>query len=148
MVDDGLHTCVALAKKMRDYEAWVQAGSKESSGDAPDDIMWDQLLLDTLKDGLVVDWVQYPEEDRDVRVCWNTHVHDEDSNRYSPTSLWQKLQAAALHWRHNLFVTTRGLLGGFCLAAASAKLRGKHLRWCCYLINLASCYYLQNAELA
>lgn len=99
IIDDGLSTFVALSRTLAKYEEWKANGKtvleKDLAVDSNEATIWSPCLLDALESGVVVDYVEYPDQDRDVRVCWNTHVHDAESNRFSATSLYQKLQVVS-----------------------------------------------------
>lgn len=50
-------------------------------------------LLEALQQGARFDFVAYPDNaDVDARVAWNGMRHDQDSNRYLPTSVEVKLK--------------------------------------------------------
>ncbi len=82
VVDDGLSTVCACSELAEEHKANAE------------EFAWPQSLLDIFAKGLPIDEAEYPVDDRDVRVSWNAMVHDEESNRYSPTSIAMKVEVA------------------------------------------------------
>jgi hypothetical protein len=115
LVDDGLSTAMALSSLHAD---WIAAGQPEetqsktaaadsagtgtdASHNAPrisdDAVMWDSRVIEVFLNGIIVDFVAYPEDDRDLRIQYNSGIHDEESNKYSETSL---VRASGFNIRH------------------------------------------------
>jgi len=130
LIDDGLSTALALSSLSVEWEAAGRpeectsavapaasssanptgshaAGQVWQSPAAPDDvIMWDAQIIDIFLNGLLVDFVAYPEDDRDLRTQYNSGIHDEESNKYSETSLVRILVASFIH-SHRCFYHAR-----------------------------------------
>ena len=79
LVDDGYQTIVVLDKL---YAAWTR-GLEVSDN-----------LQEDFQNGILVDIVEYEDDDRDAREWWNAGKHDEDSNKFVPTKIKTKVKVA------------------------------------------------------
>ena len=59
----------------------------QSPAATDDAVMWDARVIDVFLNGISVDFIAYPEDDRDLRVQYNSGIHDDESNKYRETSL-------------------------------------------------------------
>jgi hypothetical protein len=78
VIDDGLSSVLA----------WK--GLKKEWSDSKD-AEWDSRCVEVFETGVVVTLASYAEDDRALREAWNAAKHDEENNRYRPTSVAKKL---------------------------------------------------------
>ena len=80
LINDGYQTVCALLELQKE----CQSGAVD--GEVPDNVaeVWDKGVLVDLKAYL-------PGYSRDTHVAWMTLLHDQDQNRYRPTSIFQKI---------------------------------------------------------
>ena len=87
ILDDGKHIVKALQQVWEEFEETV---------DTDDQPAWlDGELLTVFRDGLRVDEVQYPSDDKADRVAIQCLNHEVDQNKYQATSIADK--AALVH---------------------------------------------------
>lgn len=78
IINDGLQTVTVLQKLYNEYLAG-------------DEALLDPNLLRIFTEGLEVEVLEYSEDDRDLRELWCGGIHDEENNRYMPTSIAKKV---------------------------------------------------------
>lgn len=78
VIDDGLSSVLAW-KGLK--QEWVE--NKDAA--------WDSRCVEVFEKGLVVSLAVYAEDDKALREAWNAAKHDEENNRYRPTSVAKKL---------------------------------------------------------
>lgn len=129
-LNNGKATVAALKALM---DEWKVAFKTEPSADTgvavPPDLEWASgQLLAVFEEGLRVDVVRYPSDDRDLVTAWNGLAHDVDSNKYRATTLdlkirivnAQRARVAGGDWN----LTVKALL-----AIYGASKRGTIYRW-------------------
>ena len=92
LVDDGLSTVIAWKEMSAEYDA--------DSDTSPTGEPWDPAVLDVFIRGLTVSECTY-EDNSDValREAWNAAKHDEENNKYRPTSLAKKIEIVMNQYR-------------------------------------------------
>ena len=80
LIGDGMH----FVKVLQLLHAELQDGSREESS-------LSGRLLDCRQNGIYVDHVVFPEQDRLHRIIWYTHCHDEEENKFKSSSLFDKM---------------------------------------------------------
>eukprot|EP00439_Symbiodinium_sp_Y106_P021455 s9123_g2.t1 len=102
LIGDGMH----FVKVLQLLHAELQEGSREESS-------LSGRLLDCLQNGIYVDHVVFPEQDRLHRIIWYTHCHDEEENKFKSSSLFDKM---------SLIHTMKAQAAGGSLDEVNAKL--------------------------
>ena len=65
-------------------------------------------LVEIFKTGVVCDYVQFEDDDRTSRCLWYCSVHDEESNKYRPSSLHSKMSiVTAQYERYKTYEETK-----------------------------------------
>ena len=65
-------------------------------------------LVEIFKSGVVIDWVRFTDDARTTRCLWYCSVHDEESNRYRPSSFHAKISVVATQYeRYKTFEETK-----------------------------------------
>jgi hypothetical protein len=84
LIDDGLSSVLAWQGILAQYN---QDKDRSPSGEP-----WDPKVVDVLIHGLTISWATY-DDNTDVahREAWNAIKHDEENNKYRPTSVAKKL---------------------------------------------------------
>ena len=80
LIGDGMH----FVKVLQLLRAELEDGSREESS-------LSGRLLDCRQNGIYVDHVVFPEQDRLHRIIWYTHCHDEEENKFKSSSLFDKM---------------------------------------------------------
>ena len=84
LIDDGLSSILAWREVDTLYESNPQECPLTSSPWHPD-------VLKTLSNGLVCSWAIYEDSDREIREAWNAAKHDDENNKFAPTSIYIKI---------------------------------------------------------
>ena len=95
-----------FVKVLQLLHAELQDGSREESS-------LSGRLLDCRQNGIYVDHVVFPEQDRLHRIIWYTHCHDEEENKFKSSSLFDKM---------SLIHTMKAQAAGGSLDEVNAKL--------------------------
>lgn len=85
MLLDGKHTFHALRRVADMFAKAEAAEGDESSG--PSGPIWTPLLVKAITEGVEVDYVEFKEDDDDLRAAYCAQMHDEATNRYKVTAL-------------------------------------------------------------
>ena len=88
---DGKHTFTALAELATEYSTTVEEENDKDEGwaeNVTDKKVWSTLLVEAFSEGVLVDNIEFSDtEDEDLRVAYCAQAHDEDGNKFKPTSL-------------------------------------------------------------
>ena len=57
-----------------------------------------EKLVEIFKTGVVCDFVMFQDDDRTTRALWYCSVHDEESNKYRPSSFHSKISMVATQY--------------------------------------------------
>ncbi len=90
LVDDGLSTILAWVQMKAEFgEDPENSPSTEPGGGGA----WDPKVIEVFNLGLIVSQSTYEDNtDVSLREAWNAAKHDEENNRYRPTSLAMKMR--------------------------------------------------------
>ena len=85
IIDDGLSTVLAWQQMSTEY---LNDNDTNPMGEP-----WDPRVVEVMTTGLVITFATYPDGNDDLghREAWNAGKHDEENNKYRPTSLHKKL---------------------------------------------------------
>lgn len=92
LLDDGRQTVTALLRIQQRLK--LQDANAANQGDGlPGLLSLSTSLMETIQQGLLCSIVEYHDgnDDRAARVMWQVGCHDEESNKYKPTTLQQKV---------------------------------------------------------
>ena len=57
-----------------------------------------EKLVEIFKTGVVCDFVMFQDDDRTTRALWYCSAHDEESNKYRPSSFHSKISVVATQY--------------------------------------------------
>ena len=84
--------------------------------------------MEIFKTGVVCDFVRFEDDDRTTRCLWYCSVHDEESNRYRPSSLHSKISVVATQFeRYRTYEETKKQIVK-ALGSGKASTVGKWIR--------------------
>jgi hypothetical protein len=97
---DGKHTFVALTELKRMYDTEptqpeengdgvpATAGQPSAAAGVVDEVVWSNLLVAALTEGVPVDFVEFEDpDDPDLPIAYCVQSHEEDVNKYKKTSM-------------------------------------------------------------
>ena len=83
-MNNGKHIVTALLEVK---SAWLENYFKEQEWAVPD-------LVSTLYEGLYLDFVQYPSDDRPSQIAMQVMAHETEQNKFRPSSACDKVRIA------------------------------------------------------
>jgi len=97
LIDDGMSTVMAWVEMKKEYSQDPDnSPSTELGGGEP----WDPNVIEVFNLGLVVSQSTYEDNgDVSLREAWNAAKHDEENNKYRPTSLAKKISIVNSRWK-------------------------------------------------
>lgn len=85
---DGKHTFHALKRCAELYaSAMVDDGDGGDASSGPPGPTFTPLLVKAITEGVEVDWIEFRDDDSDLRAAYAAQMHDEATNKYKVTSL-------------------------------------------------------------